>query len=203
MGPIRGLAPCPYRLRPLTRPYGGGHPASRPLPTPKTTKAASGLPGRPFARLSRAKIRLGRASHVLEPAIDARHFGRTRIPAPWKRMDARAPRCLEQLGFGLGSQCQGQHGGSSSWTAKGGRAFMSSLRFDEGQETKRIDGNTQWRHMWLRADLSDLASRTVTEPVQLLVTSRLGAGRAASRPSCRGNASLSAFSPVSDSRLDS
>jgi hypothetical protein len=78
--------------------------------TPKTTKAASGLPGRPFARSSRVKLRLGKASHVLEPAIDAHRIGGALMPATRKRMAARRPGRDWQLGSGLRSQFQGQHG---------------------------------------------------------------------------------------------
>jgi hypothetical protein len=73
MGLLVGLRPTPatYVLVPDRAP--GAIPLLGLYRDPETTKAASGCPGRPFARVLRVKIRLGKALRILEPAIDALH----------------------------------------------------------------------------------------------------------------------------------
>ncbi len=146
-------------------------PLGHPRP-PKRRRPPRVSPGG-LPRALRAKIRLGKALHVLEPAIDAHRSARARIAAAWGRMAARSLDCLEQLGFGLGSQGQGQHGWSSRWTAKSGRRFICSWRSCGGQETKRSFSTNQLY------ELGDLARR---EGLHALSGAALGGrGRCARR----------------------
>ena len=141
-GPVRGLALSPTADVLLSDRATGTIPPLGHHRPPKRRRPPRVPPGG-LSHASRAKIRLGKALHVLEPAIDAHRSARARIPAAWERMAARSLHCLEQLGFGLGSQGQGQHGVASSWTAKGGRPFICSWRSGAGQETKRILSTNQ------------------------------------------------------------
>jgi hypothetical protein len=87
------MGPAALRLFPSvtsSRRTGRRGPSRRPaIPDPETTKAASGCPGRPSTREIALEIRLGKAPHVFEPAIDARPWGRDAIPASRMRMATR------------------------------------------------------------------------------------------------------------------
>ena len=128
-------------LLPRSRAAAAGPPAKTTIPSktaagaagrskPETTKAASGYPGRPSARLRHAEIRLEQGLHVRKLTIDAmRDRGATRfeltgrhrnaIPPAWERRDARRPGCGEQLGLRFPSQQVGRHDffGRPEWAA--------------------------------------------------------------------------------------
>ena len=65
-----GLRPTPRAYVVVSRPGDGAIPLLGHS-DPEMTKAASGCPGRPFTRVLRVKVRLGKAFRFLEPAIDA------------------------------------------------------------------------------------------------------------------------------------